>query len=168
MTVLSPLERPSEIPNSSLAFLGDAMYELLLRHWLLTRSRAKSGALHHKGIRFSRASTQAVLAQLLLQRHRLSKEEESVLLRGRNSNPGTMAKHASPMEYRWATALETWVGYCVARGQLDRIQECLIPLWEEWEIDGEQLLRGGQPLTLENDSRGKEECNEEDTARRTL
>lgn len=121
----SDLPAAQQVPTSTLAYLGDACYELYLRSWLLTQSQAKSGALHRRGIAYANAGFQAKVAQRWRDDQLLTPEEEAVLLRGRNGHPGTKAKHASPMDYRWATALETLIGWLYLNQAHERIATLL-------------------------------------------
>lgn len=121
----------SAVPTSTLAYLGDAYYELLLRSWLLSKRQAKSGLLHRLSTHYANASYQGGLARAWEESGLLSAEEHDWLLRGRNADPGTMAKHAKPMDYRWATGLETLVGYWYLEGKEDRAEALLVQAWEE-------------------------------------
>ena len=55
----------------------------------------------------------------------LKDSEDHIFRRGRNADPGTMAKHADPVDYRYATALETLFGYLYLTGQTERIKALL-------------------------------------------
>lgn len=136
-----------QIPSSSLAYLGDAVFELHLRTFLLRHSGAKSGQLHRYGIQFANASFQAEMARQWLTEDLLSEEEADVYRRGRNADPGSMAKHASPAVYRQATGLEALLGFLQLSGAEERIQVLLYPAfekrWEELRADG-KLKEGRQ------------------------
>lgn len=117
----------TELPTSALAYVGDSYFDLFLHTWLLRELPQKSGQLHKKSIQFANARFQAGLAKSWVDNALLNEDELAVLLRGRNGNPGSMAKNASPAEYRWATGLETLIGYLFLDGKTDRIENLLVP-----------------------------------------
>lgn len=117
--------RLGEVPADSLSYIGDAVYELALRRHVLGAGRLKAGSLHRLGVRFANAAYQAKLARRLQAEGRLSAEEEAVLLRGRNAQPGAMAKHADPVDYRWASGLEALLGYLYLKDEQARLEELL-------------------------------------------
>ncbi|HHX37206.1 MAG TPA: ribonuclease III [Clostridiaceae bacterium] len=111
------------IPMSTFAFVGDAVYELGIRRFLLERRVMTSGALHHICVKLVRASFQSAFARAL--QSKLEGDEAEIFRRGRNANPGTPAKHADPIDYRYATALEALFGYLYLQGKTERIVELL-------------------------------------------
>lgn len=112
-----------EIPMSTLAYIGDAVYELHVRLYVLGNGHAKSGALHRRSIYFSRASFQALAAgKIDLE---LTETEKQLIIRGRNSSPGTMAKHSSPQEYRLASGFECLIGYLYLNGEHERLEQII-------------------------------------------
>lgn len=113
----------STIPVSALAYVGDAVYELYVRLHLLSDRAAPSGRLHQLSIRLVKAAAQAEAARRLLPY--LTEAEEAVFKRGRNSDPGTIAKHSDPVTYRYATALETLVGYLYLGDESQRLNELM-------------------------------------------
>lgn len=119
----------TQLPASTLAYIGDAVYELYVRETMLSRSKAKSGRLHALSVHYVKAKYQAAAAVRILPQ--LSEKEENVLLRGRNADPGAMPKHAAPQEYRWATGLEALIGYLYLSGEEARLQEVLALIMDE-------------------------------------
>ena len=107
-----------EINALTMAYLGDAVYELWVRTHLLSQGHEKVRELHKAAIGYVRASTQA---QIL---HRLMPElkdiELQVVLRGRNAK-GSHPKNVDVTTYRHATAFECLVGYWQLEGQLERM-----------------------------------------------
>ncbi|MGI6077638.1 MAG: Mini-ribonuclease 3 [Fastidiosipilaceae bacterium] len=111
------------VPISTLAYIGDAVYELGIRRLMLERRVTTSGALHNVCVKLVRATFQAKFARVL--HASLKDSEDHIFRRGRNADPGTMAKHADPVDYRYATALETLFGYLYLTGQTERIKALL-------------------------------------------
>ena len=105
----------------ALAFVGDTVWDLLIRQRLLTGD-AHAGALHAQAIRLANAGAQAKANEAL--RPCLTESEQDVLRRGENAH----AKHAAPknqtaMDYSRATGLEALFGYLYLSGQAERICE---------------------------------------------
>ncbi len=123
----------SQLPIQSLAYIGDAVYELYVREVILEQHPAKPGRLHGLSIQFAKARFQAKAAVWLMDR--LDEHEKNILLRGRNADPGAMAKHATPQEYRWASGLESLIGYLYLSGQKERLQEILKLIMEVGTTD---------------------------------
>lgn len=98
-----------EMPVSTLAYIGDAVYELYIRLSLCQDGCGKSGELHRQTIRLVKASAQARAARQLLPG--LTEAEASIFRRARNSQPGSQSKNADPVDYRVATGLEAVIGY---------------------------------------------------------
>ena len=107
----------------SLAFLGDAVYELAIRERLMERHPGRPAALSRSASRLVCASAQAALAEAILPE--LTEEEEGVFRRGRNANPKTMAKNQTVSDYRHATGLEALIGYLYLTGRRERTAELI-------------------------------------------
>ena len=118
-----------EVPVSVLAYIGDAVYELTVRLRLCKKSGAKSGALHKQTVQLVKASAQADAASRILPL--LTDDETSIYRRGRNSQPGSMPKHADPAEYLAATGFEAVIGYLYLKGDKDRLDCLLATVLEE-------------------------------------
>ncbi|WP_276641489.1 Mini-ribonuclease 3 [Trichococcus flocculiformis] len=119
----------SQMPVQTLAYIGDAVYELFVRQLVLSKHRAKPGRLHSLSIQYAKAVYQAAAALRILDL--LTETEKNILLRGRNADPGTIAKNASPQEYRWASGLESLLGYLHLSGEHERLEELLLLIVEE-------------------------------------
>ena len=104
----------------TLAFLGDAVYELLVREQL-AKENAPAGKLHRKAVKRVCCSAQAAGYDAL--QEVLTEEERNVLRRGRNANSTRVPKNAHPQEYRKATGLEALFGYLYLKKETGRILE---------------------------------------------
>ncbi|MDO5041311.1 MAG: ribonuclease III domain-containing protein [Peptoniphilus sp.] len=109
-----------ELSPLSLAFVGDAVYELLVRLYVL-KGNKNVNTLHRKAIQYVKAQAQARGSELIMDR--LTEEELSVFKRGRNANPHTVPKNAKIVDYRMATGLEALFGYLYLRNEGSRIIE---------------------------------------------
>lgn len=93
----------------TLAFLGDAVYSLLVRNMLTSKTNKPAGALHKESIALVNAASQAAAARRILPL--LSQEELAVFKRGRNAHSAHSPKNQSSADYRCATGLEALYGY---------------------------------------------------------
>ncbi|MBQ3885533.1 MAG: ribonuclease III [Ruminococcus sp.] len=105
----------------SLAFLGDSVYDTLVREHLLKNGNVPVAKLHSEKIKLVCAEFQSKVYDLIMDS--LTEHEVAVLKRGRNATGNTVPKHAEAIEYRRATAIESLFGYLYITGQTDRIME---------------------------------------------
>jgi ribonuclease-3 family protein len=111
-------------PNGlSLAYIGDAVYELKVREYFLKKQDEKVDALHQKVVEFTRAEGQAKAFGLI--REFLTEEEISYFKRGRNAKSSRKSKSASIGEYKIATGLEALFGYLFLTNKTKRIDELM-------------------------------------------
>lgn len=107
----------------TLAYIGDCVFDLVIRTVVIFRSHKQVNDLHKKTIRFVKAESQALMIQALLDNDILTEEEKAVYKRGRNTKSHTIAKNASVAAYRKATGFEAVLGYLYVTGQMDRVLE---------------------------------------------
>ncbi len=103
----------------TLAYIGDGVYELVIRTILVQRGNRKASRLHEEASRLVKASAQSDIVRRI--EPHLTEEELSVYKRGRNAHSPTMARHASMSDYRRATGLEALIGYLYLKEDLRRI-----------------------------------------------
>ena len=116
------------VSSLGLAHLGDGVFELMVRSWLVLHGKATSRGLHKATVRFVAAPAQAAMAKKL--EGVLTEEEADVFRRGRNTSPHTVPKAASREEYQTATALEALFGYLYLQGRTDRLNELFTRMME--------------------------------------
>lgn len=119
-----------------LAYVGDAVYELLVRTHLVRRGPARPEQLHREAVGFVQAAGQARLLPLL--EKYLTDTEKDILRRGRNARPGHLPRSAVPEEYHSSTALESLFGYLYLQGNWDRLEELTRLIFEKWEVGSEK------------------------------
>ncbi len=107
----------------SLAYIGDCIYDLVIRTVLITHDGGKNGSLHNKSIKYVNASAQADLIDSI--EPLLTEEENAVYHRGRNANNTSKAKNAPIVAYRKATGLEALIGYLYLEGRFERLTELI-------------------------------------------
>lgn len=107
----------------TLAWLGDTVFDLLVRTGEVKKANMSADKLHKKASALVNARNQAKLAELL-QEH-LSEEEAAIYRRGRNTSPKHNAKNAERREYLEATGFEALIGYLYLQGRYERIVELM-------------------------------------------
>ncbi len=105
----------------TLAFIGDTVFDLLVRSELVCEANRPVDALHKSAAKRVCASAQASSIKSIMPM--LSEEEEAVFKRGRNAKTGGIPKHQSSADYHHATGLESLFGWLYLRGETDRINE---------------------------------------------
>ena len=115
------LERDALLSLSSLglAHLGDGVFEVMVRAWLILRGKAKAKDLHRATVRYVAAPAQAAAVERLLPL--LTPEEADVYRRGRNTAPHSVPKAASRAQYQAATGLEALFGWLYLQGRTERL-----------------------------------------------
>ena len=107
----------------TLAYIGDAVFELVVRTVLVERKNTQAEKLHKAATKIVKAETQAILIEAL--KENLTEEEMAVYKRGRNAKAVTRAKNATMSEYRRATGFEALMGYLYLKGDIDRMMELI-------------------------------------------
>lgn len=105
----------------NLAFIGDCVYEMLVREKLIIEANRPVNELHKESVKFVCAKSQTQ-AFKKIEEH-LSEEELAVFKRGRNAKTGHLPKSASVGEYHCATGVEALFGYLYLQGKNERIKE---------------------------------------------
>ena len=109
------------IPTLNLAFIGDGVFDLLVREHLVKSSSAHVGELNKEKVAMVNCKSQAQYVQQLLPI--LTEEEAEVYKRGRNTKVNSASKHSTLSDYHAATGLEALFGYLYLKGETERIKE---------------------------------------------
>ena len=104
-----------------LAYIGDGIYELVIRTIVVGQGNRQVNKLHRQASRYAKAQAQSEMMETLLPL--LGEEETSVYMRGRNAKSHTTAKNASVNDYRRATGFEALMGYLYLQGNMERLLE---------------------------------------------
>ncbi len=115
------MSNPSSYSPLALAFLGDTVFDLLVRKELLDDANRPAGDLHKLASQRVCASAQAASIKRILPA--LSEEETEVFKRGRNAHPGSVPKNQSASDYHYATGLECLFGWLYLNENKQRILE---------------------------------------------
>ena len=118
-----PVEDPRQIPSLNLAYVGDTIYDLYVRAYLIHTRPETVHNLHLLSARMVCAQGQARAFFAL--EPLLTEEEMSIYRRGRNAHSGTVPKNANVTDYRVATGLETLLGHLWVLGREERVDELM-------------------------------------------
>lgn len=115
-----PPSRPARlIPPIALAYIGDAVYEVAVRQYLLSKPNMRPNHLHRSATGLVSAKAQSRILTGI--EPVLTEEERDMVRQGRNAKSGSVPRNADVLEYRHATALECLIGYLYSSGQHDRM-----------------------------------------------
>lgn len=103
----------------ALAYLGDAVYEMFVRSYIVSTSKQNVNKLNKMSVNFVKAESQAKIAKFI--EEDLSEDELRILKRGRNQKSASVAKNASIGDYRLATGLEALIGWLYLREEYKRL-----------------------------------------------
>ncbi len=112
---------PKELSSLTLAFVGDSVYDLLVREYLLTFGRRQVGALNKDKVSLVCCSAQTKAFDKI--KEMLTDEEEAVFKRGRNVTVHSVPRNSSLKDYHTATGMEALFGYLYLSSRIDRIRE---------------------------------------------
>ena len=102
-----------------LAFIGDCVYDLVIKSMIISRGNKQVHKLHEETSRFVQASTQSLMMRTM-QQH-LTEEEHAIYRRGRNAKSVSPAKNQSITDYRRATGFEALLGYLYLKKDYERL-----------------------------------------------
>ena len=105
----------------TLAYIGDGIFDLIIRSLVVAKGNARAGQLHKRTSQIVKAKTQAELIESILPL--LTEEEADIYRRGRNAKSPTMAKNATMADYRKATGFEALMGYLYLKDEFPRMVE---------------------------------------------
>ena len=124
------MQKVNELSAGTLAFVGDAVYGLLVREKLADTPR-KSGDLHSISVKLVNATAQSKAYELI--KEMLSEDEIAMFKRGRNLHTSNTPKNSTKGEYHTATGLETLFGYLHIDGRSTRVKELFNRIWENFK-----------------------------------
>jgi len=114
-----------QLNSLALAYMGDAVYEQVVREYLIKKGGVRPNLLHKEGTFYVSAKAQASIVKEMLERQFLTEEEEAVLRRGRNAKSGSVPKNTDVQTYNYSTAFEAVIGSLYLSEQQERLQEVL-------------------------------------------
>lgn len=105
------------------AYVGDSVYEMFIRTYLINNSNAKTHKLHIESIKYVKAKAQAEILMKITDN--LTDSEKDIVRRGRNAENHHLPKNADPADYMYSTAFEALIGYLYLTKQDERLKEIL-------------------------------------------
>lgn len=111
------------VSNQTLAFIGDAVYNVYIRTYLASKSNMQTGILHKQSVKYVSAKAQCKIIDAILES--LSEEEVNIYKRGRNTNIATVSKNVDIVEYKKATGFEALIGELYLLKRIDRLEEII-------------------------------------------
>ena len=109
----------------TLAYLGDAIYEVYVREYLIKKGIAKVEELQKEAINFVSAKSQSKILDYLINNNILNDDEVDIVKRGRNYKRESHPKNTDIITYKMATGFETLIGYLYLDNKVDRINEII-------------------------------------------
>jgi len=129
-------QNPKLLSPLTLAFVGDVVYELLVREKIVQVGSMPTKRLNALKVELVRASAQSVVYDAL--EPMLTEEEHDILKRGRNSHTGSVPKNGSVADYRKATGVEALFGYLYLKKDSERLQLLFEKAMEVSQGEGEK------------------------------
>ena len=111
----------NKVPNLTLAYMGDSVYEVMVREHLISKMAYSHSELHNAALRYVSAPAQAENAKKIM--GFLTEDELTEYKRGRNAKVNSVPHNATTEQYHAATGLETLFGYLYLTGNIDRLRE---------------------------------------------
>jgi ribonuclease-3 family protein len=124
------------LPALTLAYIGDGIYEIGVRRYLLSKNVMKVEELHRTAVHYVKATFQSRFYQLLAET--LPERELAVMKRGRNAKTGHQPKSSGVLEYHNATGVEALFGALWLSGEKDRLDALFTELYAFIEKDEEE------------------------------
>ena len=115
---------PKEINTTALAFLGDAVYEVFVRKYVMESGQQNADALHRMAIHYVCANGQAKAVKTLMNEF-LTEEEIKLVKRARNRKSISRTRSADAVSYKLATAFEALIGYLYLENKMERAEEVM-------------------------------------------
>ena len=109
----------------TIAYLGDAIYEVYIRKYLITKGIAKVEDLQKEAINYVSAKSQCKILNNLLDKNILTEEEIDIVKRGRNYKRSSHPKNTDIITYKMSTGFEALIGYLYLAEKIERIEEIL-------------------------------------------
>ena len=105
------------------AYVGDCVYELFIRTYLINTTKLKPHKLHVEAIKYVKAKAQSEILKKI--NDNLTEQEQDIVRRGRNTENHHLPKNSNVQEYMYATAFEALIGYLYLTKQDKRLNEIL-------------------------------------------
>lgn len=159
----TPARPAAELNPLVLAYVGDAIYELFIREYVVSRPNHRPNHLHRTAIRYVSARAQAKALESL----DLNEQEQDVVRRGRNAKSGTVPKNTDILQYRYSTAFEALLGYLYYAGEFERLRDIMEQSVRIIEGREETAERKQGPEEAAGRNQGREDDRDESSEERS-
>lgn len=132
--LINEKSNPKQLSPLTLAFVGDGVYDLFVRQFLVDKGQRPVGELNKIKVDLVNCKSQAIFAKNLLPL--LTEEELSVYKRGRNASPKCTPKNGTVGDYHSATGLEALFGYLYLSGEGDRLEQLFSEIIKNFDTAG--------------------------------
>ncbi|NPC90817.1 Mini-ribonuclease 3 [Bacillus sp. WMMC1349] len=136
---LETIKHAKQMNGLALAYMGDAVLDIYVRHHLLKQGVSKPHDLHKRSSHYVSAKSQACMLFELEKQGFFTEEEQAVLRRGRNAKSGTVPKNTDVQTYRYSTAFEAVIGYLFLENREERLDELIQKALEK--RDGKEEIK---------------------------
>ncbi len=113
-----------------MAYLGDSVYEVYIRKYLIDQKIGKVNNLQKEAIKYVSAKGQCNLINKLIEANFLTEEELNIYYRARNHKSKSHPKNTDIITYKQATGFEAIIGYLYLNNNINRIEEIINFNWE--------------------------------------
>lgn len=110
-----------QISPLTLSFIGDSVYDLMVREYIISLANRPVGQLNKRKVNVVNCKFQAECAEIL--EPHLTEEETVIYKRGRNANVHSVPKNANKQDYHTATGFEALFGYLYLKKDIARLRE---------------------------------------------
>ena len=109
----------------ALAYLGDSVYEIYIRNFLISKGLEKVKLLQEEAVKYVSAKSQAAFLTKMIENNFLTEEELSIVYRARNHKGSRHPKYTDIITYKYSTGFEDLIGYLYLENKNDRIKEIM-------------------------------------------
>ena len=109
----------------TLAYLGDSIYEVYIRDYLIKKGIAKVEDLQREAVKYVSAKSQAIILSYLMVNNLLTESELDVVKRGRNYKRTSHPKNTDIITYKMSSGFEAMIGYLYLTDKKDRLDEIM-------------------------------------------
>lgn len=109
----------------TLAYLGDSIYEVYIRDYLIKKGIAKVEDLQKEAVKYVSAKSQAKILSYLMDNNLLTESELDVVKRGRNYKRTSHPKNTDIITYKMSSGFEAMIGYLYLTDKKDRLDDIM-------------------------------------------
>jgi ribonuclease-3 family protein len=114
-----------EINIITLAYLGDAVYEVYIRDFLIKKNIVKVEELQNEAVKYVSAKSQSKILKYLIDNDFLNQDEIDIVMRGRNYKRESHPKNTDIITYKMSTGFEALIGYLYLDNNIKRLEEII-------------------------------------------